>query len=182
MKGTMQTLTKYETTTLQGCEQVIEEGKRTFVDVGNALMKIRDGKLYRVEFDTFEGYCQKRWGWTRQRSNQLIDAASVVSNLTTTVVIPSCETQARPLAKLEPEQQREAWQRAQDRAQAEQRPVTAADVSEAVTYTIDPVEGSRVVTPDREESQQLYELKRAWKRTNKADRNTFCEWANIERK
>jgi hypothetical protein len=182
MKGTMQTLTKYETSTLQGCEQVIEEGKRTFVDVGNSLMKIRDGKLYRAEFDTFEDYCQKRWGWTRQRSNQLIDAASVVSNLTTTVVIPSCETQARPLAKLEPEQQREAWQRAQDRAQAEQRAVTADDVTEAVTYTIDPVEAAKPVT-ESETSNNLHFLNLYWRKASKDDKRAFVEinQASIER-
>lgn len=141
-------LDKYEKTTLEGCEQVIEEGKRTFVEVGNALMKIRDGKLYRADFDTFEEYCQKRWGWKKSQAYRMMDSAAVVANLKTSPIgeLPATESQARPLAKLEPEQQREAWQRAQDRAQAEKRAVTAADVTEAVTYTIDPVEAAKPVT------------------------------------
>jgi hypothetical protein len=184
MKGTMQTLTKYETSTLQGCEQVIEEGKRTFVDVGNSLMKIRDGKLYRAEFDTFEDYCQKRWGWTRNYGKRLIHAAEVVENLENvpTGTLPTTERQARPLANLEPEQQREAWQRAQDRAQAEQRAVTADDVTEAVTYTIDPVEAAKPVT-ESETSNNLHFLNLYWRKASKDDKRAFVEinQASIER-
>ena len=44
-------------------EQVIEKGLKTFVDVGNALLAIRDKRLYRQGFGTFEDYCKDRWGW-----------------------------------------------------------------------------------------------------------------------
>jgi hypothetical protein len=170
-------LDKYEKTTLEGCEQVIEEGKRTFVEVGNALMKIRDGKLYRADFDTFEDYCQKRWGWNSSRSRQLIGAAEVVNNIgsvTTGNTLPDTERMTRPLAKLEPEQQREAWQRAQDRAQAEKRAVTAADVTEAVTYTIDPVEAAKPVT-ESATSNNLHFLNMYWRRACKEDKRAFVE-------
>lgn len=53
---------------------------------------------------------------SRPRAYQMIEAASVVTNLSTTVDIPSTERQARPLATLEPEQQREAWKRAVETA------------------------------------------------------------------
>ena len=169
-------LDKYEKTTLEGCEQVIEEGKRTFVEVGNALMKIRDGKLYRADFDTFEEYCQKRWGWKKSQAYRMMDSAAVVANLKTSPIgeLPATESQARPLAKLEPEQQREAWQRAQDRAQAEKRAVTAADVTEAVTYTIDPVEAAKPVT-ESATSNNLHFLNMYWRRACKEDKRAFVE-------
>jgi hypothetical protein len=47
---------------------------------------------------------------SRPRAYQLIDAASVVAGLSTTVDMPpTSESHVRPLTKLEPEQQREAW-------------------------------------------------------------------------
>ena len=112
-------------------EATIERGMQTFVEVGLALMEIRDGRLYRAEFGTFEEYCQERWGWTRQRANQLIASADVVSNLemTTIVVKPSTESQARPLAALPPAQQREAWERVLETAPNGK--ITAAIVTQA---------------------------------------------------
>lgn len=80
------------------------------MDVGRALMAIRDARLYRDEYGTFEDYCRQRWGFVASRARQLIAAAEVVSNLeSVTTVTPSTESQARPLAALEPEAQREAW-------------------------------------------------------------------------
>ena len=38
-------------------ELVIERGLKTFVEVGAALLGIRDGRLYRETHATFEDYC-----------------------------------------------------------------------------------------------------------------------------
>ena len=78
--------------TLAECEQVIERGQRTFIEVGQALAAIRDGHLYLESHGTFESYCRDRWGMSRPRAYQLI-AASAMS---TTVDIPN-ERQARKL-------------------------------------------------------------------------------------
>jgi len=54
-------------------------------------------------------------GFSRQRlgqARQLIGAAQVVANLqneSVTIVTPAHESQVRPLTRLEPEQQRQAW-------------------------------------------------------------------------
>ena len=61
------------------CNAVIEHGLQTFFDVGTALMVVRNDRLYREEYGTFEDYCQQKWGWTRQRANQLIASADVVA-------------------------------------------------------------------------------------------------------
>lgn len=118
-------------------ENTIEQGLKTFVDVGNALLSIRDKRLYRQDFGTFEEYCQDRWGMSRPRAYQLIEAAEVRKNLSTTVDIPlpTSERQARPLTKLDPVDQPIAWQRAVETAPNGK--VTAAHV-EATAKTFLP--------------------------------------------
>lgn len=77
----MNQLTLNEKRTFAECERIIERGKQTFVAVGAALQKIRDQKLYREQYATFEDYCRERWGWSRQRAYQIISAAEVVKSL-----------------------------------------------------------------------------------------------------
>lgn len=105
-------MTKSETEHFTKLEQLIEKGLQTFVDVGNALLEIRDSRLYRDRHDTFENYCHERWQMSKTHANRLIEAAEVCENLTPAGVIPESERVARPLAKLEPEQQREVWETA----------------------------------------------------------------------
>src|SRR5262245_26470570 len=97
---------------LARCEAVVERGLATFVEVGSALLSIRECRLYRAEFGTFEEYCRARWGMSKTHANRMIDAADVAGNLTPTGVIPTTERQARELASLEPDRQRIAWSRA----------------------------------------------------------------------
>lgn len=79
-------------------------------------MRIRDGRLYHKAFDTFEEYCQKRWGFTKSRANQLIESADVVQHLATIVVKPANEGQARALTKAPKESRAEVWQEAVESA------------------------------------------------------------------
>jgi hypothetical protein len=102
-------------TTLEDCEAVIERGLGTFVEVGNALISIRDGKLYRQNHDTFEAYCDKRWGLKRQRAYQLIEAAEVaeaVSQISDIRIARESHAKALAPVKKNPEQMAEAMQRA----------------------------------------------------------------------
>lgn len=112
-------------------EATIEHGMQTFVEVGLALMEIRDGRLYRAEFGTFEEYCQERWGWERRHAYRLIDAAAAVENVSnwTQNQVPANEAQARPLTSLPPAQQREAWERVLETAPNGK--ITAAIVTQA---------------------------------------------------
>ena len=129
-------LTTTEATQLDELEAVVERGLATFVDVGNALAAIRDARLYRAEHDTFEEYLLARWGMARQRAYQMIEAARVVENVNNCRQIPSNEAQARPLARLEPEEQRAVWGEVLDRAQG--APVTARDVQAVVDEMMAP--------------------------------------------
>jgi len=95
--------------TLDACERVIEHGIETFIEVGQALLEIRDQRLYRETHATFEEYCKERWRWGRKYVDKQIAAASVASNLTPIGVVPGNEAQVRPLVSLAPEVQREVW-------------------------------------------------------------------------
>ena len=109
----------------------------TFVEVGTALSEIRDSRIYRTTFKTFEDYCQKRWEFSRQYVNKIISASEVVSNLETNVSKPKTESQARPLAKLPADQQPAAWERAQEKAKEQGKPVAARHVeAEARSWTV----------------------------------------------
>src|SRR5262252_6500849 len=94
---------------LAQCERVIERGMQSFIEVGNALLKIRDELLYRGEYATFEDYCLKRWKWHRRYVDRQIQAAKVVQNLSPIGLKPETEGQARELTRLPPAQQRQAW-------------------------------------------------------------------------
>ncbi len=85
-------LSELEQTKLQQLETVINRGKQAFVEVGTALMEIRVSRLYRGEFDTFEEYCQSKWGFTRQFASLQIQSAEIASGLSTTVDIPNEKT------------------------------------------------------------------------------------------
>ena len=71
----MSNLSPNDARTLDKLEEVIDRGLKTFYEVGEALLMIRDNRLYRVTYATFEEYCQERWQMTRQHVNRLIGAA-----------------------------------------------------------------------------------------------------------
>jgi phage N-6-adenine-methyltransferase len=124
-------ITDIVTTELLECERVIERGLNTFVEVGAALLKIRDSRLYKNNYDTFEDYCRERWGMYRDKADRYIAAAKLVENLTPIgVTLPTNEAQARPLVGLPPEQQFQVWQQVVDTAPAGK--ITAAFVQETV--------------------------------------------------
>ena len=127
-------LTTNEQAQLDDCEAVIERGLNSFVEVGQALIKVRDQRLYRSDYDIFEDYCRNRWGFSGERARLLMRGAEVVERLTETPtmvgVLPTSERQARPLATLPSQDQSAAWQRAVETAPDGK--VTAAHVQRVV--------------------------------------------------
>jgi hypothetical protein len=124
-------LTPAESSDLEACEASIQAGLDTFVEVGTALLKIRENRLYRLRHGTFEDYCRERWGMSRVHAHRMIEASQVVSNLLPIGnTAPFNEAQARPLARLTPEEQREAWSAAMKKA--ENGLVRAKQVAEVV--------------------------------------------------
>lgn len=114
-------------------EKVIEQGLATFVEVGWALLAIRDGKRYRAAgYATFEDYCRRRWDMSDRHARRLMDAADTARMLESGPTGPVSERQLRPLTSLrdEPDQAVAAWELAVDQAEGEQP--TPAEVAEAV--------------------------------------------------
>lgn len=107
-------LSKVEKGTLQAYEAVIEKGLASFVEVGTALMRIRDARLYRETHGTFEDYCQAKWGMSRQRAHQIIEASAVTERVSKIFdKAPSTESHAAKLAQLDdPKEQVAAWKEA----------------------------------------------------------------------
>jgi hypothetical protein len=62
--------------TLAELEAVIEKGLDAFIEVGMALVAIKAGKKYRAAgYATFEDYCLRRWGMSREHGRRLVVAA-----------------------------------------------------------------------------------------------------------
>lgn len=105
------TLTVAEADLLAMCEDTISRGLRSFIETGNALADVRDNRLYRADFATFEDYCAERWQISRPRAYELMSAASVVSEISDKIDVPppTNDAQARELAKLPEADRAEVW-------------------------------------------------------------------------
>jgi hypothetical protein len=111
-------LTVREKADLEQCEQVLKRGLATFFEVGDALLTIRERRLYRSTHETFETYCHDRWNIGRSYAWRLIGAAERISLLPPgqNLPMPGNEFQVRPFLKLEPEAFPIAWEQAIKRA------------------------------------------------------------------
>lgn len=94
---------------------------------------------------------------------------SAKSNCTIVQLGSIPEGQLRPLARLEPDQQREAWQKAVDTAPGGK--VTAAHVANVVKE----VTGEKEMAC--EDSDAVFQLKRWWKKATIKDKKIFIEWS-----
>ncbi len=185
-------LTASESATLQDCEQRIERGLKTFIEVGQALAEIRDSRLYKGTHDTFEAYCQERWQIDRTRAQNFITAARTVLEISNThpdLPAPVKESQARALAAVPEPDRAEVWRETVERTEgkptaaavrAVQRertpfpgPVGAVTAPPADPGTTTPPPGSPATWTDeqREANQREIDGKRMREAGQKAARN-----------
>ena len=119
-------MTDEEFARLEELENIVRTNFGAFVQTGMALAEIRDRKLYRERFKTFEAYCKDTLEVSRSRAYRLIDSASVIQNLSPMGdILPKNERQVRPLTKLEPEIQIRAWQNVIDYTREKKKKPTA---------------------------------------------------------
>jgi uncharacterized protein (DUF2252 family) len=106
-------------------EAIIRAGRRSFLDVAAALIRIRDykgGLLYMERYGSFEAYCQERWEFGQSYAYRLMGAAQIVAELSPRgekgdFTLPATEKQVRALALLDtPEDRRKAWAEALQQA------------------------------------------------------------------
>ena len=152
-------------------ERTIEHGLATFIEVGEALTEIRDSRLYRIEYDTFEDYCREKWKMSDRRARQLMDASSVVETIGKSgTIVPKCESQIRPITKLEPEQRFAAWNDAVEKTDGKQP--TSRQVEQAVIALLPSGDGKTRRRATERKGQTKHELirkpytdlKNAWDR------------------
>ena len=74
-------LTAQEKTRLTELEGIVQTTLQTFLTVGRALSEIRNRRLYRQEFGTFEDYCVKRWGFGGAHGLDLVRSTEVAERL-----------------------------------------------------------------------------------------------------
>lgn len=103
--------------------------ERAFYEAGLALRTLKERRLWRSTHLNFREYCQDRFGFGKSAVYYLMKSVEIVDNLqkiplivekssnseqlnSTNNPLPTSETQCRPLAKLKPEQQRQAWNKA----------------------------------------------------------------------
>ncbi len=72
------TLTTAEADQLAVCEAMVDEGLRTFMEVGKTLATINNVRLYRDTHSTFESYADERFGISRSYAHRMIGAARVM--------------------------------------------------------------------------------------------------------
>lgn len=104
-------LTEPERETLEQYEGSIDKALQYGLEAGIALKAIRDERLYREQFKTFEEYCRKRWGLARPTAYQRIDAGESYQVLSAIADIqpPTNEYQTRVLAGLTAEDKVKVW-------------------------------------------------------------------------
>lgn len=116
-------------------EKVIEQGLATFIDVGLALTRIKEGRKYRhLGYATFDDYCESRWGFSKSYRARLMTAAEIVTELREMSPIgyfcaPTSEGQVRPLNRVPASKRAAVWAEAVEAAGGEvptQREVEAA--------------------------------------------------------
>lgn len=111
-------LTSAEQTNLNVLEGRIARGLETFYEVGEALILIRQHKLYRITYRTFEDYCAQRWHIGRASAYRMIDAAEVKDACLHfgDTPLPTNEAQVRALKAAPKDQQAAIWQKARESA------------------------------------------------------------------
>lgn len=120
---------------LQRCEKIIQNGLKSFMEVGHCLTVIRNNRLYRGEFSSFESYCRNRWGISRPYAYKLIAGANVVADLSAEediTVLPDNANQVRKLTKLNREDRITVWKKVLQESATTGKPITARLVHEVV--------------------------------------------------
>ena len=99
-------------------ESVVQTHLETFLTVGRALAEIRNRRLFRQEFATFEDYCVKRWGFGGAHGLDLIRSTEVAEGLLASCAGPQGDAPLppdlspdalRPLQKLDAPLQSAVW-------------------------------------------------------------------------
>lgn len=105
-----------QSTELQVQEQRIAAGMKAFAEVGDALNKIRDSRLYREQYPSWVSYLEGRWNMTQPQAERLISAAAVVAEIAAAgLEPPEREYHARQLSQVPAGERAAVWQEVRDK-------------------------------------------------------------------
>lgn len=103
-----------------------------------ALYQIREGKLYRKDYKTFEDYCKSVQDMSRQFANRLIKAGEVYGEMVPIVSkmelpMPDNEAQLRELSRVPENSERvEIYKKAHDLATKEETSLAARHIKQMI--------------------------------------------------
>jgi DNA repair photolyase len=158
-------LSAVEKKTLAKAIRVVRGLGRSQYAAGEALRLIVDQKLHRPA--SFEEFCQRKFGFSRQYGYRLIDFATLTDNLSTGVDksgLPTGEAQARPIMKAfrgDVEQQQTAWRHASERTgqEAPSPEVVKTVVAEMRGIVAPkPSDGAKTQDTPRSEEHRIYAI------------------------
>jgi len=127
------TLTGEQQQELARLEAIIRSGWQTFLEVGSALAKVRDDRLFADKYGTIEEYCLNELGFSRPYAYNLMNSAEVskqLSSIEDIKIKPLNEAQCRELISVPSEKRPEAWRDVLKLADG--KPLTAKFVHQAV--------------------------------------------------
>lgn len=98
-------MTSAEVEEFERLDKIVGKAAKTFAETAAALYKIKDGKLYRGKYNTFDDYCQSVHQISRSYAYKLISAGKTRAELSPIVhklgvPMPDNEAQLRELARV----------------------------------------------------------------------------------
>lgn len=163
-----------EESRLAELEAIITTGKRSFIEVGNALSEILSNQLYKPKYKTFSKYVEARWGFSYQYANYMIQGCEAKNSLpekTSTMV--DNPRKARAAARVPVEKRNATVLAAQAKADAEGREMTARDIADELAK-------SHPIKPDDSEpvdvESEVVETESAYNRHSNNIRNAWTEF------
>jgi hypothetical protein len=87
-------LTGTERREYERCKKIIREGMESFIEIGVALCIVRDGELWRDEYESYDEFLEAEYSMTLQVSTMYIDGAKLA------IAVPEIQSleQARAVA------------------------------------------------------------------------------------
>ena len=157
-EGDLQPLSEQEKQEYEKCIENIRTNLTGNIQAGGDLKKVRDGKLYRDEFDTFEEFCLETFNIGRSYAHRLIEAWENREDLLpigNVVPLPTSEAQLRELTGLDTAiKKQRAWKQAQKLAG------NTAPTAEEVKQAVDQIKGIKTVTAKAKRAKAVASLRK----------------------
>jgi hypothetical protein len=139
------------------------------------LKEIKESKIYKDQYGTWENYLKERWGYSEGHYYRLQQAIKVNESLHIVETLPLNLKQVEQLAPLEPEQQIEVWETVTERYDPKE--ITAAKIKEVKQEILEP----EVEKALEENVNPVYDaLSQVYKQAiNEKVKQSFCEWLSL---